>query len=109
MIPFHGIRLGAAMALFGATCLLFSQAISPFLEPWRAHSYAAEQAEARGIADWQLDSTTDDSAGTYRFLFQNPADPESFADMTVTRQGNEWVVTKFNKDFRPWQSAEPTR
>lgn len=109
MIAFQSVRLGAAVALFGATCLLFSQAISPFLEPWRAESYAAEQAEARGIGDWQLSSTTDDSAGTFRFMFQNPADSKSFADMTVTRKGNEWCVTKFNKDFRPWQSAEPTR
>lgn len=95
----------AAAALCVVSLFLLARTSRPFLDRFYVDAFAHSQATAQGLDGWPLDSKSDDGAGGFRFLYRNPADKESFADLQVSRHNGKWAVDRLNKDFRPWQNA----
>lgn len=99
----------AAAALCVGSLFLLARTSRPFLDRFYVDAFAHSQATTAGLSGWPLDSKDDDGAGRFRFLYRNPTDANSFADLQVSRHNGKWAVDRLNKDFRPWKNAKASR
>lgn len=74
-----------------------------------AEQVAFEEIAASGLTGYKHQSTTDYGRDNVRVLFELPQRGH-FADVLVERdKTGKWAVTKFNKDFQPWETDAPSR
>lgn len=104
------MKLSLSLLMASALCYcsmsLLGRAIALHTDPSDAASFAAEQAEAKGV-DWPQHTFRDLGGHNYEATYCPTDDSGRFATLRVKKTGAGWQLASFKQGTDEWRKHAP--